>query len=138
MEEKFLNKIYNLAVKAYKKNEVPVGAIIVKNNKIISKGYNKRQTKKNLFGHAEIECIIKAERKLKDWRLDDCNMYVTLKPCEMCQIFIKESRLNNVYYIIDKDNTKKNISNLTELNINNDTKQKNKKLLNLFFENIRK
>lgn len=87
------------AYKAYNKNEIPVGAVIVKNNKIIAKAHNNRQNKCSILGHAEILCIIKAEKKLKDWRLDDCDLYVTLQPCNICLDIIEEARINNVFYL---------------------------------------
>ena len=95
------------AKKAYKKREVPVGAVIVKNNKVIAKAHNTRQLKYNVINHAEILAILKASKKIKDWRLDGCDLYVTLKPCSMCKEIILASRIKNVYYLIDKDSTKK-------------------------------
>jgi len=77
------------AQKAFKKGEIPVGAVIVKDNKIIAKSHNNRQKKFNVYGHAEINCIIKAAKKIKDWRLDDCEMYVTLEPCDLCKNYRK-------------------------------------------------
>lgn len=86
------------AKKAYSKKEVPVGAIIVKENKIIARAHNLRETKKNVLAHAEILCINKACKKLKSWRLDGCTMYVTLYPCQMCLGAIKQSRIENVFF----------------------------------------
>lgn len=99
-----------LAKKAYKQNEVPVGAIIVFNNKIIAKAYNKRTSKHDIINHAEIMVIRKAAKKLGDWRLNECDLYVTLEPCNMCKEVIKQSRINNVYYLIDKYDYKKGYS----------------------------
>lgn len=107
MEEKYYNLLIDLAKKASKKNEVPVSAIIVKDNKIIAKSYNTRHRKKSVVNHAEILAIEKAAKKLKDWRLDNCDLYVTLKPCSMCESIIKQSRIKKVYYILDKPNEKK-------------------------------
>ena len=103
MNNKHLDILYKLSLKAYKKGEIPVAAIIVSNNKIISKAYNKRNTKKNILLHAEIQAILKASKKRKDWRLNDCIMYVTLKPCHMCREIIKESRISKIYYLVDND-----------------------------------
>lgn len=83
---------------ALKKDEVPIGAVIVKNDKIISKGHNKRESKKNALYHAEIVAIDKACKKLKDWRLEGCEMYVTLEPCPMCAGAIANARLEKVIY----------------------------------------
>ncbi len=102
MQEKFMRLALKEAIKAYKKGEVPVGAIIVKNNKVIAKSYNKIESKKDATRHAEINVIKKASHKLKNWRLIDCDMYVTLEPCEMCSGAIKLSRIKNVYYLLNK------------------------------------
>lgn len=96
--EKFLLEALEEAKKAYKKDEVPVGAVIVKDNKIIARAHNLRETKQNALAHAEILCINKACKKLKSWRLDNCQMYVTLIPCPMCLGAIKQSRINKIYY----------------------------------------
>ena len=96
-----------LAKRASAKNEVPVSAIIVKNDKIISKAFNKREQSHNVLAHAEVIAIKKASKKLKTWRLFDCDLYVTLKPCSICENIIKQSRIRNVYYLIDKPDIKK-------------------------------
>lgn len=85
------------AEKAKKLNEVPIGCVIVKDNKIIGRGYNRRMKDKNTLSHAELNAIKKASKKLKDWRLDDCEMYVTTEPCQMCAGAIVQSRINKVY-----------------------------------------
>ena len=93
------------AKKAYKKKEVPVGVVIVKDNKIIAKAYNKKESTNNPLGHAEILAIRKACKKVNNWRLDNCTMYVTLEPCLMCTGAIKEARLDKVIYgAIDEKN----------------------------------
>lgn len=89
-------------MKAYRKNEIPVAAIVVRNGKIISKSYNKRNITNNPLHHAEIICLIKASKKLKTWKLSDCDMYVTLEPCPMCKSVINESRIRNVYFLSSK------------------------------------
>ena len=83
---------------AYKKNEVPIGAVIVKDGKVIAEGYNKREKKQNALFHAEIVAINKACKKLKSWRLDDCDIYITLEPCLMCFGAILNARLKNCYF----------------------------------------
>ena len=98
MNEKFMKIALQQAVKAAKINEVPIGAVIVMNNKIISKGYNKRECKKNALLHAEIIAIEKACKKLKSWRLSDCELYVTLEPCPMCMGAIINSRISKVVF----------------------------------------
>ena len=107
MNEIYFNELMKMCKKALKKNEVPVAALIIKENKIIAKAYNKRHNKNNILNHAEIMAINKASHKLKDWRLDNCDLYVTLKPCSMCENIIKQSRIKNVYYILDKPDNKK-------------------------------
>ena len=86
------------AEKAKKKNEVPIGAIIVKDGKVISCGFNQRERKQNAILHAEIVAINKACKKLKSWRLSDCDIYVTLEPCLMCFGAILNARIKNLYY----------------------------------------
>ena len=107
MNDKYLKQLIKLAKKASKKKEVPISAIIVKDGKIISKAFNKRMKNNNVLDHAEIMAIRKAEKKLKDWRLFDCDLYVTLKPCSMCETIIKQARIKNVYYLLEKLNSKK-------------------------------
>ena len=107
MQEKYLKILIKLAKRAAEKDEVPVSAIIVKSDKIISKAFNKREKNHNVLDHAEIIAIKQASKKLKDWRLFDCDLYVTLKPCSICENIIKQSRIKHVYYLIDKPETKK-------------------------------
>lgn len=85
------------AEKAKKLNEVPIGCVIVNDGKIIGRGYNRRMKDKNTLSHAELNAIKKASKKLKDWRLDDCEMYVTTEPCQMCAGAIVQSRIKKVY-----------------------------------------
>lgn len=88
-------------------DDFPVGAVLVKDNKILAKGRNTREMDHNILGHAEINCIIKASALLETWKLQKCDLYVTLKPCSMCEEVIKQSRIDNVYYLIDKPTSKK-------------------------------
>ncbi len=97
MHEQFMNKAYIEAVKAYKKNEAPVGAVIVKDGEIISRGHNERESKKDPTLHAEITAIRKASRKLESWRLAGCDMYVTLEPCAMCAGALIQARIRRLY-----------------------------------------
>lgn len=93
---KFMREAYNLALKADKKNETPIGCVIVHNNKIIAKGYNRRNTDNSTIKHAEISAISGASKVLKDWRLEDCTLYVTLEPCQMCAGAIVQARIPRV------------------------------------------
>ena len=82
---------------AYDNNEVPVGAVIVKDNKIIAKAHNLKRNSNNIMNHAEIIAIMEASEYLGDWRLNDCDMYVTLEPCPMCAGAIEQSRIRKIY-----------------------------------------
>jgi len=95
-DEKYMKAALREAKKAYKLDEVPIGCVIVQNDKIIARGYNRRNTDKNTLAHAEMSAIKKASKKTGDWRLEDCTMYVTLEPCQMCAGAIVQSRLGKV------------------------------------------
>ena len=96
-KEKFMKEALKEAKKAYEKLEVPVGAVIVKDGKIIARAHNLKETKFDTTKHAEILAIQKASRKLNSWRLLDCEMYVTLEPCSMCAGALINSRVKKVY-----------------------------------------
>lgn len=102
MKEKYTKELFKLCNIASKKGDVPVSAILVKNNKIIAKAYNKKNISNNSLYHAEIICLQKAYKKLKRWNLNDCILYVSLEPCNMCKLLIEESRIDKVYYILKK------------------------------------
>lgn len=102
--DKFMIEALKEAKKAYKKNEVPIGAIIVKDNKIIARAYNKKEKNNIATHHAEILAINKACRKIKNWRLNDCTLYVTVEPCVMCCGAIVQSRIKKVVYGISNKN----------------------------------
>lgn len=95
-EERFMREAIRQAKKAYKKEETPIGCVIVYEGKIIARGYNKRNEKKNTLAHAEISAIHKAGRYLGDWRLEKCTMYVTLEPCPMCAGAIVQARIPKI------------------------------------------
>ena len=97
MEDKFMIEALKEAKKAYKKDEVPVGAVIVKDGEIIARAHNLREKKQSAIAHAEVLAIEKASKKLNSWRLVDCDMYVTLEPCTMCMGAIIFSRIKNLY-----------------------------------------
>ena len=86
------------AKKAYLKEEVPVGAVVVYNGKIIARGHNLREIKASVLGHAELVAISKASKKIGSWKLEDCDIYVTLEPCPMCSGAIIQSRIKNLYF----------------------------------------
>ena len=115
LDKKALDLLLKNAEKAFKKGEIPVSAVILdQSGKIISYSNNDRQRKCNVLGHAEINAILKAEKKVRDWRLDGYSMVVTLEPCNMCSVIIKECRLDKVYYFLSK----KNDDYSWEININ--------------------
>ena len=97
MEEKFMKEALREAVKAYDKLEVPVGVVIVNNGKIIARAHNVKEEKQDTTRHAEIIAIQKASKKLNNWRLTNCEMYVTLEPCSMCAGALIQSRIKKVY-----------------------------------------
>ena len=96
LDEKYMREALKQAKKAYSLNETPIGCVIVYDEKIIARGYNRRNTDKNTLAHAEIAAIKKASKKLGDWRLEGCTMYVTLEPCQMCAGAIVQSRMTRV------------------------------------------
>ena len=144
----FMEEAIKLAKKAYLKGEVPIGAVIVKDNKIIAKAYNNREHTQQAINHAEIIAIKKACKKLKSWRLTDCDMYVTLEPCVMCAGAILNARLKSVHIAcLDESHggvaSKYNI--LTDGTLNHKTEiiigeneQQSKQLIQSFFKNLRK
>ena len=147
MKQEFMDLAFLYAQKAYELDEVPVGAVIVKNNEIISFGFNLKEKNQSALEHAELIAIEMASKKLKNWRLEDCDLYVTLDPCPMCASAIKQARIKNVYSALnngddhnlkliqeifegDKVNPKVNfVTNLDSL--------KSKKMLASFFKKKR-
>ena len=97
-KEVFMKAAIKEALKAEALDEVPIGCVVVKDNKIIARGYNVRETKQESIGHAEIKTLQKACKKLNSWRLEDCDLYVTVEPCIMCSGAIIQSRIRNVYF----------------------------------------
>lgn len=95
-EEKYMKEAIRQARKAWKLQEVPIGCVIVREGKIIARGYNRRNTDKNTLAHAELQAIRKASRVVGDWRLEDCTMYITLEPCQMCAGAIVQARIPRV------------------------------------------
>lgn len=96
IQEKYMREALKLAKKAAKLGEVPIGCVIVYQGEIIGKGYNRRNTDKNTLAHAEITAINRASKKIGDWRLEECTLYVTLEPCQMCAGAIVQARIPQV------------------------------------------
>ena len=147
MQEKYMKEALKEAKKAYNKDEVPVGAIIVKDGKIISRGFNCKEEKKNTIKHAEIIVIEKASKKLANWRLEDCEMYVTLEPCPMCAGAIINSRIKKLYIgtLDDKSGACGSVLNLFNYPFNHKVEFESgilenecKSILQEFFKELRK
>lgn len=136
MSDEIVRKLYLLTLKAIKKDEVPIACIITKNNKIISKAYNQKIRKKDPTAHAEILAIKKACKKLKTWNLNDCKLYVTLKPCEMCESVMKEARIKKIYYIVENNKVVNNNMIITK-NKNQTIESKFSNIISTFFKNKR-
>ena len=96
LQDKYMKEALRQAKKAYALGEVPIGCVIVYEDKIIARGYNRRNTDKNTLSHAEITAIRRASKKMGDWRLEGCTMYVTLEPCQMCAGALVQSRIDKV------------------------------------------
>ena len=142
---KYMKTALREAEKAYEKNEVPIGAVIVKDGKIIAKGYNEKESRKDVTKHAEITAIRKASQKLDNWRLTDCKIYVTLKPCDMCQSAIIQSRISEVIIGTDYIESGARESHTTTSTFPKEVKVKNnimetecKEILQRFFKEKRK
>lgn len=139
----FMKLALKEAKKSLKKGDVPVGAVIVYKNKVISKAHNLKEKKNNPLCHAEIIAINKACRKLKKWRLDDCELYVTMEPCMMCTGAIIQARIKKVNYSIKNSDfgTLHNLENNKKYNINMEVGKGNVESLKMiqdFFKEKRK
>ena len=131
MNLKFMKIALLEAKKAFLENEIPIGAVLVKNNKILAKAHNEKEKRKNTIAHAEILVIQKANKILNDWRLLDCELYVTLKPCEMCMSAINQSRISKLFYVLENNSFYNNV-NTVKIN-NNVIKNNLKKMIFDFF-----
>lgn len=140
MDEKNMKIAFKESEKAYKIDEIPVGAVIVKNGKVISKGYNMKEKYSDPTMHAEIIAIRKACKKIKDWRLNGCTLYVTMEPCEMCLNVILESRIKDIVCGIKnkKNNKIDDLIRKNQINIVYGVYEKKiSDELNAFFQKIR-
>ncbi len=130
------------AKRSYQHDDVPVGAIIVKDNEIIAKSHNTRQKNNDILGHAEINVIKKAAKALNRWNLSDCELYVTLKPCSMCLEVIKQAKICKVFYLLDKLDYKKefNKCKMCKVNVNQEgnIEQMYSEMLSDFFKEKRR
>ena len=147
-DEKYMKKAIEQAKKAEALMEVPIGCVIVRDNKIIARGYNMRNSKKSTLAHAELIAIRKAAAKIGDWRLEGCTMYVTLEPCQMCAGALVQSRIDRV--VIGSMNPKAgcagsvlNLLQMDKFNHQVDVKRgvlekECGEMLSAFFKNLRK
>lgn len=146
--EKYMKEAIRQAEKAYALNEAPIGCVIVYEDKIIARGYNRRNTDHNTLSHAELIAIKKASKKLGDWRLEGCTMYITLEPCQMCAGAIVQARVSNV--VLGSMNVKAgcagsvlNLLDMTEFNHQVDVtygimEKECSRMLSEFFKELRK
>ena len=136
--EDYLTKIIELSKKSLESGDVPIGAIIVKDGQIIGEGYNTREKNNDVMGHAEINAIKDASKKLNNWNLQESVMYVTLKPCSMCLSVIRESRIDFVYYLLDKPEKKFEYSRTAIHNFDDENaKEEYLGILQDFFKKLR-
>lgn len=142
MNEKEYKEIKKLCEKALKIKCVPVGAVVTLNGKIIGKGYNKKEKTNNPLDHAEIIAIKRATKKIKSWKLNNCKLIVSMIPCEMCKKVIFESRIKQIFYIVDNKNEKnkalKDEKNINFQKVNEQTyEEENIRMLKNFFSKKR-
>lgn len=142
MDDNIFNKLIALSNKAAKCGEVPVAAVLVCDGKIVSYAYNKRNSSGCVLDHAEILCICKYAKKIKNWHLNNCSLYVTIEPCDMCKSVIRESRIKNVYYMLKKLDFKKQFDGSSfDLIVFDDYNKKYldiyKKIVDFFWKNRR-
>ena len=136
--DKYFDRLIELANKSAEFGDVPVGAIILKDNVLLAEGYNTRESDQNILGHAEINAIQNACKCINNWNLHGCIMLVTLKPCSMCMEIIKQCRIDKVFYLLDKPENKHEFnSTKCELLDCKSIAQKYNNILSSFFVNLR-
>ena len=141
MNQKYMRILINETKKSLLTDDVPVGTIIVENNKIISKAHNCREKYQNILKHAELIALEKACKKKKTWHLDDCEIYITMEPCLMCKNAISQARIKKIYYVLSNDTYKKiqkNMNKKIEMIKIEDNKDEINNILKNFFKDKRK
>jgi len=148
MKEEYMEIAFEEARIGFNNDEVPIGVVIVKDGEIISKAHNNKNSDNLVTSHAEIIAIENAEKTINNWRLDGCDMYITLEPCPMCASAIKQARIDNVYCALSNSDSN-NYKIIKQIFNDNDTVnksvyfesdlfvEKSKELLSLFFKNKR-
>ena len=138
MDTEIFNILMENTNKSLENNDVPVGAVIVKDGKVLAFGYNTREKDQNVLGHAEINAILETQKILNNWNLSGCDLYVTLVPCSMCLEIIKQSRIDTIYYLLDKPASKKEFYKTKLQKINVDFyENKYADILSDFFKKLR-
>lgn len=136
--QNYIEEVIKEAKKSLKTDDIPIGCIIVENNKIIARGHNTKEKTKMITRHAEINAIEQACKRKKEWYLNNCTIYTTVEPCEMCLNAIYQSRIKKVFYIIKNGKYKLNDNKKNKLLNKIDTKQEEiLKLMHSFFQNKR-
>lgn len=134
---KYIDETIEEAKKSLLTEDVPIGALIVLNDEIISYGYNTREKDHSILGHAEINAIEQATKKLKRWNLSDCELYVSLEPCSMCKEIIKQTKLKKVYYLLSKPTFKKEYDKTQFIKLESISEQTYASVLSEFFKKKR-
>ena len=145
MGNKFMKSALKCAEKALKEGEVPIGAVVVLDGKVIARGHNRRTKRQIATAHAEIEAIEKACKKLKSWRIPECELYVTLEPCPMCMGAVLNSRIKKVYFGAPEDKGRSLTKELASANLLNHTvevtggvmEEECREILSRFFSEMR-
>ncbi|MGN1373042.1 MAG: nucleoside deaminase [Candidatus Coproplasma sp.] len=146
MKNKYMSAALKCAQKAFDEGEVPIGAVVVLDGKVIARGHNRRTGRQIATAHAEIEAIEKACKKLKSWRIPDCELYVTLEPCPMCMGAVLNSRIKKVYFGAREDKGRSLTAQIASANLLNHTveveggvmEEECRKILSDFFSSMRK
>ncbi len=145
MKNKFMNSALKCAKKAFDEGEVPIGAVVVLDGKVISRGHNRRTGRQIATAHAEIEAIEKACKKLKSWRIPECDLYVTLEPCPMCMGAALNARIRKIYFGAYEDKGRSLTNEIAEANLLNHKieveggimQDECRKILSDFFSSVR-
>ena len=138
MDTEIFNILMENTNKSLENNDVPVGAVIVKDGNVLAFGYNTKEKNKNVLEHAEINAIREAQKNFNNWNLNGSDMYVTLNPCSMCMEVIKQARISNVYYLASKPSSKKEFNKTNFVKIDNVSKEEEYlEILCDFFKKLR-